>query len=168
MANLVSFFVYCLMTGHQLNVTGRRWGLDRDVDSQPLRGTVEQHRGKRLAQTQTGGNLTRLHAFTSHTPVNSAEETIESSYVNVAGRQLDVFPTHRPRFSCLGNAETNSATITWHACVVACEPLQFCGSGDSPVLRLLRFVLTECFRPVCGAWYQLGHSFVHVTWRCVL
>ena len=125
--------------------------------------TVEENRGKRLAQKQTGGNLTRLHAVTSHMPMNSSEETITCSYVTVAVRQPAVFPTHKPRFSCLGNAETNSATITRHACVLSCEPLQFCGSGDSPVLRMSRFVLNECFGPVSGAWYQVGHSSIHVT-----
>jgi hypothetical protein len=56
-------------------------------------------------------NLTKLHAFTSHMPMNSVEETIQSSYDTAAVRKT-FFPPTNPRFSCLGNAETNSATIT--------------------------------------------------------
>ena len=151
-----------------VNVTGRRWGLDHGVDCQPLRGTVEQHRGKRLAQTQTGGNLTRLHAFTSHMPMNSAEETMRRSCGTVAIRQPAVFshpqttlqlPWQRGNKLC-NNYLTCIRLSVWTAAVL--WKRGFPSSAHGTICA--RWVLWS----VSGAWYQLGHSFVHVTWRCVL
>jgi hypothetical protein len=91
--------------------------------------------------TQAGGNLTMLHACTSLTPMKFRGQNNKRQLRHCCSNKA-VFPATKHASVTLATRK-QLTTISCYACVLACEPLQFCGNGGFPVLRMSQSAFTE-------------------------